>query len=405
MEQHLAEFKQSLSAKGNTAKHAELTHQRAKAILIEKCGFVYISDIKASIVQNAIAGLQHDKKQIALSFQSQNFYLKCCQQFCRWLVQDRRTADSPLQHLKGKNVRLDRRHDRRALSADEVRRLLETTKAAPFRFKMSGADRAMLYRLTIETGLRADELRSLTVSSFDLQGRIVTVQAGDSKHRQEDRLPLRHDTADALAAFLCGKMPTVKVFNMPDKAYKMLKADLADAKIPYCVDEKYADFHALRHTTGSLLAAAGVHVKLIQTIMRHSDINLTMSRYTHIFAGQESDAINALPDLSLPSESQRQVKTGTYDSVADSLCSKLALKCGEKEVNGGKCGQNMVKSEVPQNATKTAFGASITHFQTENANAPEEIRTSDLRFRKPTLYPTELRAQIFIIKPVMTPIM
>ncbi|MHB9070495.1 MAG: tyrosine-type recombinase/integrase, partial [Sedimentisphaerales bacterium] len=196
---HLQDYKKGMISKGNTLAYVELTHQRAKTVLIEKCGFVYISDIKASMVQNAIAGLQHEKTKIPLSLQSQNFYLKSCQQFCRWLVQDRRTSDNPLQHLTGKNVKLDRRHERRALSADEVRRLLETTKAAPFRFGMSGTERALLYRLAAESGIRKNELRSLTVSSFDLPGHSVTVSAGDSKHRQEDRLPLRPDTADALA--------------------------------------------------------------------------------------------------------------------------------------------------------------------------------------------------------------
>jgi hypothetical protein len=70
--------------------------------------------------------------------------------------------------------------------------------------------------------------------------------------------------------------------------------------------------NALRHSTGSLLAASGVHPKVVQSIMRHSDINLTMSRYTHIFRGQESEAVAGLPDLMLPSkEKQKAVATGT----------------------------------------------------------------------------------------------
>jgi len=60
---------------------------------------------------------------------------------------------------------------------------------------------------------------------------------------------------------------------------------------------RFLDFHSLRHTTGSLLAAAGVHPKVAQTVMRHSTIDLTMSRYTHVFKGQESDAVANLPDL------------------------------------------------------------------------------------------------------------
>ena len=38
------------------------------------------------------------------------------------------------------------------------------------------------------------------------------------------------------------------------------------------------DFHSLRHTFGTLLAASGIHPKTAQQLMRHSDINLTMSR-------------------------------------------------------------------------------------------------------------------------------
>jgi hypothetical protein len=45
-------------------------------------------------------------------------------------------------------------------------------------------------------------------------------------------------------------------------------------------------------------AASGVHPKVAQVIMRHSNINLTMSQNTHIFRGQKSEAITKLPDLS-----------------------------------------------------------------------------------------------------------
>ena len=99
----------------------------------------------------------------------------------------------------------------------------------------------------------------------------------------------------------------------------MLQEDLADAG-------RYADFHALRHSTGSLLALAGVHPKVAQSIMRHSDINLTMSQYTHVLRGQESDAVESLPDLTLPSSS-KQKATGTNDKTV--LASSLALQGGK----------------------------------------------------------------------------
>jgi len=98
-------------------------------------------------------------------------------------------------------------------------------------------------------------------------------------------LPLRKDTTTAMREFFRGKTPSVKVFNLPSKynMADMLRADCKAAGINYEDDgQPKIDFHSLRHTTGSLLAASGVHPKIAQSIMRHSDINLTMSRYTHI---------------------------------------------------------------------------------------------------------------------------
>src|SRR5262249_12177537 len=54
------------------------------------------------------------------SIKTCNLYLDAVKQFAAWLVQDRRMADNPLAHLAGGNVRLDRRHDRRALTLNEL---------------------------------------------------------------------------------------------------------------------------------------------------------------------------------------------------------------------------------------------------------------------------------------------
>jgi hypothetical protein len=115
----------------------------------------------------------------------------------------------------------------------------------------------------------------------------------------------------------------------------MLKKDLARAGIEY-VDAagRYADFHSLRHATGSLLAASGVQPKVAQSIMRHSDINLTMSRYTHTLTGQESEAVSKLSDFSLPSkEKQKVVATGTVNrpvGVVQDSSEQLTLKSTPK---------------------------------------------------------------------------
>jgi len=57
------------------------------------------------------------------------------------------------------------------------------------------------------------------------------------------------------------------------------------------------DFHCLRHTCGAWLAMAGAHPKVVQTVMRHSVITLTMDTYGQLFPGQEADAVDRLPDM------------------------------------------------------------------------------------------------------------
>jgi integrase len=316
--EHLEDWKQSLLSKGSTEGYVDMLVSRATSI-VEGCGFRTFSDVSASKVETFLKDLRGEPKK--LSAQTSNFYLQSVKQFCKWMVENLRAIESPVRHLKGLNVRTDRRHDRRGLEVDEMRRLLKRTAEARKRFGMTGPERAMLYRLAVETGLRANELRTLRVSSFDLNGQTVTVLAGYSKHRREDILPLRPDTAGELRMFLAGKTPDAQVFRVPGKPAKMFQADLAATEekdesgnvakkaIPYMDDAgRYADFHALRHTTGTWLAANGVHPKVMQEIMRHSDINLTM-RYTHTLRGQEAKAIRSLPDLS----AERIAKTGTDD--------------------------------------------------------------------------------------------
>ena len=178
----------------------------------------------------------------------------------------------------------------------------------------------MLYRVAVETGLRANELRSLTRSSFALDDDqpTVTVEAGYSKRRREDTLPLRPGLAGELRAFLRTLAPAATVFKMPkrDEVIDMLRADLEAAGIVYQDDSgRFADFHSFRHSFISSLAAGGVHPKTAQILARHSTITLTMDRYTHVYRGELAEALNVLPDLS-PSTLQTLLATGTDDVQA-----------------------------------------------------------------------------------------
>jgi len=160
--EHLADFRKALEAKANTPKHVESVCQRVGRIF-EKCKFRYYGDISGTKVQTFLNGLREGEEN--LSAQTFNYYLGSLKSFCRWMVKNRRAPNSPVSHLDPLNVKTDRRHDRRALSVEELLLLLEVTAAGKKRAKMTGVERAMLYQVAIETGLRANELRSLTRAS------------------------------------------------------------------------------------------------------------------------------------------------------------------------------------------------------------------------------------------------
>ena len=243
---------------------------------------------------------------------------------------------------------------------------------------MTGPERAMLYRLAAETGLRSSELRSLTGTSFVLDSTepTVTVEAAYSKRRRDDVLPVRAETAAELRTFLAAKLPRAPAFNMPSKSgvVRMLRADLSDAEISYRDDAgRVLDFHALRHSFGAALAASGVHPKDAQALMRHSTISLTMDRYTHTSRQQLAAAVSALPDLSAPRPA-RERAPGTFDTRPDTgAAHSAALPCAgptkttqNDATNMGQKRPEVCTQKTPKNAVSGA---------TEAINGEGGIRT------------------------------
>jgi integrase len=56
-------------------------------------------------------------------------------------------------------------------------------------------------------------------------------------------------------------------------------------------------FHDLRHSTGTYLAANGVHPRTIMEILGHSQISTTMNTYTHVELDSMRNALDSIGDL------------------------------------------------------------------------------------------------------------
>ena len=168
-----------------------------------------------------------------------------------------------------------------------------TGKSEVTLYGLDGRDRAMLYQVAVNTGLRASELASLTPTSLDLDSPTPTVRClgAYTKNGQEAVLPLRAELAKALDKWLDGRPAEGPLWpgNWSQfNSAKVIRADLAAAREAWMKTAKtaeakqecerssflkyadasgrYADFHSLRHTFISNLAKAGVHPKNAQAL-------------------------------------------------------------------------------------------------------------------------------------------
>jgi hypothetical protein len=225
---------------------------------------------------------------------------------------------------------------------------------------MAGPERILLYRTAIETGLRSNELRGLTRISVVLDGSqpFIRVKAANTKNRKDAQQFIQRDLAEQLRVHLASKTPTSRVFDLPDPTdmAAMLRVDLAAARRAWlreCLndldayvareqsdflaekdhDGKLLDFHSLRHTCGAWLAMTGAHPKVVQQVMRHSTITLTMDAYGHLSPGQEAEAIGRLESI-MGRASEQLAATGTDDPAPNARSARRSSWGTKQYVDG-----------------------------------------------------------------------
>ncbi|WP_165423249.1 tyrosine-type recombinase/integrase [Ktedonosporobacter rubrisoli] len=76
----------------------------------------------------------------------------------------------------------------------------------------------------------------------------------------------------------------------PNHVVEELKKILLRAELPNI------RFHDLRHSAATFLFVAGVHPKIVQEFLGHTQISTTMDIYSHMLPGMQEDAVNKLHD-------------------------------------------------------------------------------------------------------------
>ncbi len=350
IEEHLTDFVARMKSAQRSALHVAHTcrmiRRVAKASTWERA-----ADISADGM-NRFASALADRSDRGSSARTIEKHIVALKSFTAWLTRHGKLAANPLATVMAPRPNADRRLVRRMLRPDEWECLKSALTDGSDQFGMLAGDRLALYWLAIETGLRSSELRTLKRGNLHLSDSppFVTVPAGSTKNRQSAKQYIGDGMANELHRLTAGKLPTVPLFNLPspNRLAAMIRADLADARAEWLgaarkdADEfakrsesdfllaidhngERIDLHALRHTCGAWLAKAGERPQVIQAVMRHSTITLTMDTYGHLFPDDRSGAVGKVQTMLGPIPA-RLAATGTDGKPAADKCSAFAAR-------------------------------------------------------------------------------
>lgn len=201
-------------------------------------------------------------------------------------------------------------HEMRPLTPAQSRQLLDAAR---------GDRLEALYVLALTTGMRQGELLGLHWRDIDLeQGKLQvrgnlrrTMEIAETKRKKsrrqisltslgvealtrqgsrqaEERLALGGTWTDRDLVFTNSIGGYVDANNLRHRAFPKLLERAALPRIR---------FHDLRHSAATLLLILGVHPKVVQELLGHSQISVTLDTYSHILPDMQKDAMTELDAL------------------------------------------------------------------------------------------------------------
>ena len=216
------------------------------------------------------------------SHRTHNAALAALQTFFEWCLRTDRMDRNPAKGLVDRlREAADQRRVRRSLTADEVSRLLAVA-----------GERALLYDFAVRTGLRRGELERVRWCDIRRTEGItyVAVPAQSGKSRKEDWVVIDADFARQVCSSAGHGDPR---FIFPPAMFESLEHDLELAGIPVKTEEGILDWHALRHTCGTLAALHEPNVLKVQRHMRHSSPTITAKYYVHLRLADQTSVADA----------------------------------------------------------------------------------------------------------------
>ena len=166
---------------------------------------------------------------------------------------------------------------------------------------MSGPQRALGYKVSMATGYRAGELRSLTRDSFNFELGVVTCRASIDKRRRAAVTTTAAVVAEELKSWFNADGGCWDGFPEVAPGPRVLSYDLEAAGVPYQIADPdgplFFDFHSLRKWYVTQLAdQPEITIKTLMTLSRHSTPTLSLKVYAESREHGLRDAVDRLPN-------------------------------------------------------------------------------------------------------------
>ena len=214
---------------------------------------------------------------------------KALKQAVRWSLVPRNVAEAV-------NAPKPAKKEIEPLTVDQAKKLLQTAKETQPRLYA-------LYVLAVSTGMRSGELLGLQWRDVDLKAGMLQVRrtvfngnVNSPKTAHSSRsIRLAKTATDALNqhprksewVFPTSVGTSLSVHNLHNRSWKPL---LKSAGLPNI------RFHDLRHTCATLLLTMAVHPKVVQELLGHTSIQITLDTYSHLLPDMGDIAASAMDD-------------------------------------------------------------------------------------------------------------
>ncbi|MFZ5693112.1 MAG: site-specific tyrosine recombinase XerD [Pseudomonadota bacterium] len=242
--------------------------------------------------------------------------LSAVRQLYRFLYAERYRADDPAAILEGPKRG---RTLPKTLSIAEVERLIVAARTEAENVQLSASERQRaarlhcLLELLYATGLRVSELVALPASAARRDQRMLIIRGKGGKERMVPLNDAARETMARYRALLSETKYRDSAWLFPSFGQdghltrQHFARDLKDLALKCGLRPQAVSPHVLRHAFASHLLQNGADLRVVQTLLGHSDISTTQI-YTHILEDRLKNLVrdlHPLNDADGPAEGRR----------------------------------------------------------------------------------------------------